>query len=78
MSNATASTHHAAPTEGAFPSRGRVGMFCLIGPPAANTGKFTVGGVAEIITMLMRSLRVLPTCAKKWCRLWPGRLRCRT
>jgi len=24
-----------------------------VGPPAANTGKFTVGGVAEIIRILL-------------------------
>jgi cytochrome c oxidase subunit 3/cytochrome o ubiquinol oxidase subunit 3 len=39
MSNATASTHHAAPTEGAFPSRGRVSMFCLI---AAEATRFSI------------------------------------
>src|SRR5215831_13771645 len=35
MINATASTHHAEPTEEAFPPRGRVGMFCLIATEAA-------------------------------------------
>lgn len=42
MSNATASTHHAAPTEGAFPSRGRVSMFCLIAAEAARFSIFVL------------------------------------
>ena len=42
MINATASTHHAAPTEGAFPPRGRVGMFCLIATEAALFTIFVV------------------------------------
>ena len=35
MINATARTSHAEPTEEAFPSRGHVGMFCLIATEAA-------------------------------------------
>ena len=35
MINATARTSHAEPTEEAFPSRGRVGMVCLIATEAA-------------------------------------------
>ena len=42
MSNATASTHHAAPTEGAFPSRSRVSMFCLIAAEAARFSIFVL------------------------------------
>jgi len=42
MINATASTHHAAPVEGAFPSRGRVGMCCLIATEAALFAIFVV------------------------------------
>jgi len=42
MINVTASTHHATPTEGAFPSRGRVGMCCLIATEAALFSIFVV------------------------------------
>lgn len=42
MINATARTHHAEPTEGALPSRGRVGMCCLIATEAALFTIFVV------------------------------------
>jgi cytochrome c oxidase subunit 3 len=42
MIDATAHTHYAEPTEGAFPSRGRVGMFCLIATEAALFTIFVV------------------------------------
>lgn len=42
MINATARTHHAEPTEGALPSRGRVGMGCLIATEAALFTIFVV------------------------------------
>ena len=37
MINTTARTYHAEPTEEAFPSRGRVGMFCLIATEATQS-----------------------------------------
>ena len=42
MIDATAHTSHAEPAEGAFPSRGRVGMFCLIATEAALFTIFVV------------------------------------
>ena len=42
MINATARTSHAEPIEGALPSRGRVGMFCLIATEAALFSIFVV------------------------------------
>ena len=42
MINTTARTYHAEPTEEAFPSRGRVGMFCLIATEAALFSIFVV------------------------------------
>jgi cytochrome c oxidase subunit III len=42
MINATARTSHAEPTEGAFASRGRVGMVCLIATEAALFSIFVV------------------------------------
>ena len=42
MINAPASTHHVEPAEGTFPSRGRVGMFCLIATEAALLTIFVV------------------------------------
>ena len=42
MINTTASTHYAEPTAGSFPSRGRVGMFCLIATEAALFTIFVV------------------------------------
>ena len=42
MINATARTSHAEPTEEALPSRGRVGMFCLIATEAALFSIFVV------------------------------------
>jgi cytochrome c oxidase subunit 3 len=42
MIDATAHTHAAAPTEGALPSRGRVGMVCLIATEAALFTIFVV------------------------------------
>ncbi len=42
MINATARTSHAEPTEEAFPSRGHVGMFCLIATEAALFSIFVV------------------------------------
>ncbi len=42
MINATAHTYHAAPTEEAFPSRGRVGIVCLIATEAALFSIFVV------------------------------------
>jgi cytochrome c oxidase subunit 3/cytochrome o ubiquinol oxidase subunit 3 len=42
MINATTRTYHAEPAEGAFPSRGRVGMFCLIATEAALFSIFVV------------------------------------
>lgn len=42
MINATASTHHAEPSAGALPSRGRVGMCCLIATEAALFTIFVV------------------------------------
>jgi cytochrome c oxidase subunit 3 len=42
MINATAHTSHTEPTEGAFPSRGRVGIFCLIATEAALFSIFVV------------------------------------
>lgn len=48
MINAPASTHHAEPAEGTFPSRGRVGMCCLIATEAAL---FTIFVVAYLFYM---------------------------
>src|SRR3954471_19373813 len=45
MINATAHTSHAEPTEEALPSRGRVGMFCLI---ATEATLFTIFVVAYL------------------------------
>src|SRR5262245_47471337 len=42
MIDATAHTFHTEPAEGAFPSRGRVGMFCLIATEAALFTIFVV------------------------------------
>jgi len=42
MINAIARTSHAEPTEEAFPSRGRVGMVCLIATEAALFAIFVV------------------------------------
>ena len=42
MINATAHTYHAEPTEEALPSRGRVGMVCLIATEAALFSIFVV------------------------------------
>jgi cytochrome c oxidase subunit 3/cytochrome o ubiquinol oxidase subunit 3 len=42
MINATARTSHAEPIEGTFPSRGRVGMVCLIATEAALFAIFVV------------------------------------
>src|SRR5215510_4740708 len=42
MINTTARTYHAEPTEEAIPSRGRVGMFCLIATEAALFSIFVV------------------------------------
>jgi cytochrome c oxidase subunit 3/cytochrome o ubiquinol oxidase subunit 3 len=42
MIDATAPTSHAEPAEGTFPSRGRVGMFCLIATEAALFTIFVV------------------------------------
>src|SRR4051794_3007262 len=42
MINAPARTSHAEPTEGALPSRGRVGMVCLIATEAALFSIFVV------------------------------------
>jgi cytochrome c oxidase subunit 3/cytochrome o ubiquinol oxidase subunit 3 len=42
MLNTTTRTHYAAPTEGGFPPRGRVGMCCLIATEAALFSIFIV------------------------------------
>jgi hypothetical protein len=59
MSNATASTHHAAPTEGAFPSRGRVSMFCLI---AAEAARFSIFVLAYLFYIGKRGVIALAVC----------------
>jgi cytochrome c oxidase subunit III len=48
MINATARTSHAEPTEEALPSRGRVGMFCLIATEAALFSIFVVAYLVYI------------------------------